>query len=184
MPRLIAFLRAVNVGGRLVPMPKLRQEFEALGFTRVETFIASGNVIFTARSADARAIAKRIEARVRAAFGFEVATFIRTDVEVAAIAGYQAFSAARIKSAGAFCVALLEQPPDAAGTRALMALKTDIDDFHCNGREVYWLCRKKQSDSTFSNASLEKALKIRATLRGISTIARLSAKHGPDGVRS
>ncbi len=39
-----------------------------------------------------------------------------------------------------------------------MALKTDIDDFHVQGREVYWLCRRKQSESTFSNAMLEKAI--------------------------
>ena len=39
-----------------------------------------------------------------------------------------------------------------------MALKTDIDDFHVQGREVYWLCRVKQSDSKFSNVVLEKTL--------------------------
>ena len=47
MPRLIAFLRAINVGGHTVTMMKLRKEFEALGLQDVETFIASGNVIFT-----------------------------------------------------------------------------------------------------------------------------------------
>ena len=179
MPRLIAFLRAVNVGGRTVPMARLRKEFEALGFTGVETFIASGNVIFTSRSSDLAAVEKTIEARLRAAFDFEVATFVRTDADLAAVAGYKPFTEAQIKSAGAFCVGFVEKPLDAAAARALMAFKTDIDDFHTKGREVYWLCRKKQSDSTFSNASMEKKLRIRATFRGINTVARLAAKHGP-----
>ena len=50
MPRFIAFLRAINVGGHNVKMEELRVLFESLGFTNVETFIASGNVIFEADS--------------------------------------------------------------------------------------------------------------------------------------
>ena len=50
MPRFFAFLRAINVGGHNVTMEKLRGLFEASGFKDVETFIASGNVIFTSNS--------------------------------------------------------------------------------------------------------------------------------------
>ncbi len=46
MPRYVAFLRAVNVGGRIVKMDELRRLFAGAGFADVETFIASGNVIF------------------------------------------------------------------------------------------------------------------------------------------
>ena len=50
MTRCVAFLRAVNVGGRTVKMEALRAAFEALGFEPVQTFIASGNVIFETRA--------------------------------------------------------------------------------------------------------------------------------------
>jgi uncharacterized protein (DUF1697 family) len=50
MSQYIAFLRAINVGGHTVKMDPLRQLFEALGFSQVETFIASGNVIFNSTS--------------------------------------------------------------------------------------------------------------------------------------
>jgi uncharacterized protein (DUF1697 family) len=53
-PRLIAFLRAINVGGHVVKMEALRRIFESLDFADVETFIASGNVIFSARGAGLR----------------------------------------------------------------------------------------------------------------------------------
>jgi len=179
MPRLIAFLRAINVGGHTVTMEKLRQEFEALGLRDVETFIASGNVIFTPRSRDVGALERRIEARLRASLGYEVATFVRTDAEVAAVACHQPFKAAQIDGAGALCVGFLERPLDAAGARALMTFRTEIDDFHAKGREIYWLCRKRQGESTFSNAIMERKLKIRSTFRGINTVVRLAAKHGP-----
>ena len=46
MTRYVAFLRAINVGGHVVKMEALRKLFESMGFQRVETYIASGNVIF------------------------------------------------------------------------------------------------------------------------------------------
>ena len=101
MPRLIAFLRAINVGGHTVSMAQLRKEFEALGLQNVETFIASGNVIFTSRSRDLAALEKKIESRLRASLGYEVATFLRTDAEVAELAAYRPFDAAKIASARA-----------------------------------------------------------------------------------
>jgi uncharacterized protein (DUF1697 family) len=179
MPRLIAFLRAINVGGHTVTMAQLRKEFAALGLQEVETFIASGNVIFSTRATNLAALEKKIEARLRAAFGFEVATFLRTDAEVAAIAGCTPFAPAQLETAGAFCVGFLDRPLDAAATRALMAFKTEIDDFHVKGREVFWLCRTGQGQSTFNNVRMEKALKVRATFRGMNTVARLAARHRP-----
>jgi len=177
-PRLIAFLRAINVGGHTVTMAALRKEFEALGLKDVETFIASGNVIFTSGSTDRAALEQEIEARLRAALGYEVATFIRTAAEVTAIAAYKAFPEAQRRDAGALCVGFLSEPLGAAAKRTLMAFTTDIDAFHTKGHEVFWLCKKKQSDSAFSNANFEKAVKARVTFRGINTVMRLAAKYG------
>ena len=38
------------------------------------------------------------------------------------------------------------------------------------------MCRKKQSESTFSNAVLEKTLGMPSTLRGVNTINRIAEK--------
>ena len=62
MPRYVAFLRAVNVGGRIVKMDALRGHFAAAGFANVETFIASGNVIFDTRAKAGPALEAKIEA--------------------------------------------------------------------------------------------------------------------------
>jgi uncharacterized protein (DUF1697 family) len=177
MPRLIAFLRAINVGGHTVTMGELRGLFERLGFKGVETFIASGNVIFDAPSKDTSALERRIEDHLQESLGYEVKTFIRTDVEVAAIARHQPFTASERESAGALCVGFLAEPLKAEGRKSLMALKTEIDDFHVHGREVYWVCRKKQSESTFSNVRFEKIVKCRTTFRGVKTVARLATKY-------
>lgn len=175
MVRFVAFLRAINVGGRTVRMSDLRAIFESMSLTQVQTFIASGNVIFESRSRDAGALEKRIAARLEQSLGFDVATFVRTDVEVAAIAGHRPFSPADLQSAVALNVALLGVPPSSHARRAITALSTDIDQLHVHGREVYWLSRRRQSESNVSNAVLERLVGGPATTRGLRTMARLAA---------
>ena len=55
-------------------------------------------------------------------------------------------------------------------------IKNEIDDFKVHGREVYWLCKVRQSDSKFSNAVFEKKTGVRATFRGASTVTKLAVK--------
>jgi uncharacterized protein (DUF1697 family) len=177
MPRYIAFLRAINVGGHTVKMDHLRRLFEALGFSGVETFIASGNVVFQTTARNAGTLERKIEDSLREALGYEVATFIRTDAELADIARYRPFPQSDLAAAAALNVAFLSDALDAQSTRRLMALRTNIDDFHVHGREIYWLCRRRQSESAFSNAILEKTVGRPSTLRGMNTIQNLAAKY-------
>ena len=61
MSQFIAFLRAINVGGHTVKMDELRRLFETHGFLNVETFIASGNVVFDTEAENAQLLEKNIE---------------------------------------------------------------------------------------------------------------------------
>ncbi|MGA9121526.1 MAG: DUF1697 domain-containing protein [Bacteroidota bacterium] len=179
MKRYIAFLRAINVGGRTVKMDKLTQLFESLGFTDVDTFLASGNVIFRSGEEAESQLQKEIEASLGKTLGFTVATFLRSDEEVAEVARYKPFRGTVLQSAQALNIGFLAAPLGRKDGKTLMQFKTTIDDFHIHGREIYWLCQKKQSESTFSNVSFEKALGIRATFRGINTIQKLAQKYPP-----
>ena len=177
MTKYIAFLRAINVGGHNVKMERLREIFETMGFSNVETFIASGNVIFKSNSKDVDKLVKKIESGLLEALGFEVATFIRSDSELAGIANYKPFSRSQMDSATALNVAFLSEPLDAKSKKLVMALESDIDDFHIHGREVYWMCLKKQSESNFSNNLLEKTLGMKSTIRGIKTVRKMAEKY-------
>ncbi|MDE3153886.1 MAG: DUF1697 domain-containing protein [Acidobacteriota bacterium] len=179
MPRYIAFLRAINVGGHTVKMDRLRELFSSMGHTNVETFIASGNVVFDSPG-KAAALERTIEATLEDALGYEVATFIRTPGELVVAAERQPFPVRPFEEAVAFNVGFLRDPLDPTGQRKLMTLRTDIDDFRVQGREIYWLCRKRQSESTFSNAVLERALGCRATIRGAKTLKKMADKYGRD----
>ena len=176
MPHCIAFLRAVNVGGRSVKMDALRAAFEALGLANVQTFIASGNVIFETRSRELAALERRIEKQLHESFGFEIHTFIRTEAELTAVVAHPAFEAAEAEAAATHVVGFVAAAPDAAAQRVIAGFGSAVDRFHVHERELYWLSTRKQSDSTFSNAAFEKALRLRATFRGIGTLRKLLAK--------
>jgi uncharacterized protein (DUF1697 family) len=177
MKKYIAFLRAINVAGRYVKMEHLRSLFESMGCADVETYINSGNVIFSSDVDNTKILEQEIERQLQAHLGFEVPTFIRTDLELSAIASYQSFTELALQSAVALNVAFLADPITDDNIEVLSSLKTSIDDFHPNGREIYWLCKVKQSDSKFSNALLEKKLKLKSTIRTVSTIEKIVAKH-------
>jgi uncharacterized protein (DUF1697 family) len=181
MQKYIALLRAINVGGHNVKMADLRTLFEALELANVETFIASGNVIFDAQAEEVSALEQRIERHLRAALGYEVATFIRTPAELAATAAHQPFAPASPDAPdSSLYVAFLRELPGAAAQRNVLDLRTPIDDFQFHGRELYWFCRTKISQSSlFSGAVLEKAIRMPATMRNITTVRKLAAKYPP-----
>ena len=178
MSKHIAFLRAINVGGHNVKMDALRQLFESLEFSNVETFIASGNVIFETKTGNVKTLEKKIETCLYEALGYEVATFIRTDAELAEIVKYKPFLQSKLDTAAALNVGFLADPLDDAAKQKLLFLRTEIDDFNVHEREIYWLCKKKQSESKVSNVAIEKALGVKSTLRGVNTVHKLAEKLG------
>ncbi len=144
MPKHVAFLRAINVGGHTVKMDDLRLLFESLGFSRVETFIASGNVIFESPSKSTKVLEKKIEGVLHETLGYHVATFIRSTLEIAAIAHYKPFNTAKLKAEGSsLYIAFLADRPSEEARKTLLSFSTKVDDFHVSAREVYWLCRNK-----------------------------------------
>jgi uncharacterized protein (DUF1697 family) len=159
-------------------MDQLRRMFEALGFANVETFIASGNVIFASPSKSAKALEKKIEKHLYESLGYEVATFVRTTAELAEIAQYQPFNATELNDKGKkLYIAFTADSPSAATKKKLLASATETDEFHIHGREVYWLCRTQFHESKFSGALLEKILGVPATVRNATTVRKMAAKY-------
>lgn len=157
-------------------MDHLRQLFETLGFLNVETFIASGNVIFETPVGNVQALEKQIESHLRNSLGYEVATFVRSTSELANIANYQPFASSQFEGSALY-IAFLPAPPNDESQQKLMAFRTPLDDFHVHQREIYWLCRTKSSDSAFSGALLERVIGMPATMRNSTTVRKLAAKY-------
>jgi uncharacterized protein (DUF1697 family) len=173
--RYVAFLRAINVGGRTVKMDHLRELFSALKLRNVETFIASGNVLFDAPASDVGALEAKIEKHLEKALGYDVPTFLRTPEELRALAEHDAFPDSTGKEHARY-VGFLKAKPPAAALASLAALGDPQHLFQVIDREVHWLARVSMADSKISNISFDKALKMPVTFRNITTIRKLAAK--------
>ena len=177
MPRYVAFLRAINVGGHTVKMDRLRSLFEELGFANVETFIASGNVIFEAPGEDTRALEKHIEEHLQNSLGYAVATFLRTPEELERIANHHPFEEYSPESDDfRQYVAFITAAHGNEMQAKLDTLRTETDEFHLNGREIYWLRRINVGESEYSGAVLEKVIGVPATMRNCTTLRKLVKK--------
>ena len=108
MTRYVALLRAVNVGGTgTLAMADLRAMAEAAGFARVETYIASGNLVLES-DLGPKQVQAALEARLRAHAGKPVGVIVRSGPELAAVLAASPFADADPKHAYVF---FLDQPP-------------------------------------------------------------------------
>jgi uncharacterized protein (DUF1697 family) len=74
----VALLYSIVLGpGRRVVMADLRALAERLGYARPRTLLATGNLIFEAAAADARAVEARLEPAFAAAFGRPIDIIVR-----------------------------------------------------------------------------------------------------------
>jgi uncharacterized protein (DUF1697 family) len=174
MPNYVAFLRAINVGGRFVKMPTLAEYFTTIGYPESKTFINTGNVLFHSASLSASKLADQIESDLAPLLGFKSEVFVRCDSELKAILVTAATFSQKIPSSGELNVAFLSAPLTKEQEMSLAELNSKVDDFIVDGSEIYWLCQVAQNASKFSNGVLERKLKLRSTLRRVTMLEKLS----------
>ena len=178
MLRHIAFLRGINVGGgHLVKMQELRKLFESLGFSNVETVIASGNVVFDVAAGQGSKLEQKIERLLEETLGYKVTTFLRTRSELAAVLRQQPFDLAQAGPEAVVYTVFLRNKPTAAVQKTLSTLNTDNDEVRIGKRELYWLRRARGKESEVYTARLGKVLGSEMTVRNMNTVKRIVVKY-------
>jgi uncharacterized protein (DUF1697 family) len=85
--RYVAFLRGINVGGKtLIRMADLRDCVAAVGHSDVATYIASGNVLFSAPTRSGGTLERPLEKAIERRFGLDVRVFVRSARQLTATA--------------------------------------------------------------------------------------------------
>jgi uncharacterized protein (DUF1697 family) len=168
VPTYVALLRSVNVGGRKLPMERLRALFADLGHTNVRTYIQSGNVVFGASARRPATVRSAIEAAIPRELGLDVAVLVRTPAELADVVAANPFGPDAY-------VTFLDALPDAASVAALDPRAYAPDGFHVAGREVYVHCANGYGRTKIDNTFFERKLKTVATTRNWNTVTTLHA---------
>ncbi|MCA1399299.1 DUF1697 domain-containing protein [Bradyrhizobium sp. BRP56] len=164
MPRYVALLRAVNVGGTgKLPMTELKAMCVDEGFADAQTYIASGNVVFSSKLGAAK-VKAALERRLRAYAGKPVGVVVRNADEIAAVLKANPFP----KAPPNYTVAIfLDEPPP---KDALKDIKGQQDEeVRLGKREIY-----VAYGSGMGRSKLKIPAAAKGTARNINTIAKLA----------
>ncbi|WP_263354887.1 DUF1697 domain-containing protein [Acidicapsa acidisoli] len=164
MPAYIALLRAVNVGGTgKLPMTELKSMCEQAGFTKVKTYIASGNVVFQSKLTEAK-VKSTLEAALAGYAGKPVGVLVRTAPEMAAVLAANPFA----QMPGNRTVAIfLDTPPPANAFETISNQTTE--QLQPGLREIYAYYPDGQG-----NSKLKIPAAKTGTARNMNTVAKLA----------
>ena len=180
MPRFVALLRGVNVGGaKRVPMAEFRAMLEASGYRDVQTLLNSGNAVFSSNGRSGSAHASRIQAAIADTLHLEVPVVVKSAQEMAAVAAGNTL-AAIASDPSRLLVAFTR---DAAALRALApvaALAGAADQVVVGAHAMYLWCPGGILESKAAAALLGKPGKG-ATTRNWATVLKISALLGQAG---
>jgi uncharacterized protein (DUF1697 family) len=169
MPRQVALLRAVNVGGVKVAMADLRELATGLGWSDVETYVNSGNLIFSADVKPPTAT-KRLETALKERYGRDVPVMIRTPDELASVLERQPFRGKSYDDRHLH-VAFLAGKAKSGAAKKLAGL--DPEECVIDGREAFLHYPNGVGRSKLTLVVLERAFGVSATVRGLRIVTTL-----------
>jgi len=176
MSVIVSLLRGVNVGGHnMVKMDALRSLYESLGLRKVETFIQSGNVIFTTQARDRTALTKRIEEAIQKKFGFHSDVILRTAAELRDSLARNPFAERLDIDPAKILIICLASDPDPEGCAKVRALDIHPEELQIDGREVYVYFANGMARPKLSWPAIGKTLKTPGTGRNLASVRKLIA---------
>jgi uncharacterized protein (DUF1697 family) len=166
MSTWIALLRAVNVGGRTLPMAELRRVVEEVGGQNPRTYVQSGNVVFSG----ARKTAAALEPALTSYCGFEVRVLLRSAADLAAVVRAQPFPPPESE----WHVTFLGSSPAAGAVSVIDPTAYGGDEFRVVGSEVYLRMPGGYGRTKLNNTFWERKLNVAGTTRNWKTVQALA----------
>lgn len=173
--RYVAFLRAINVGGRTVKMDRARASLTALDLEDVATYIQTGNTFFTGPTRDTDTLAASIEKHLLAEFGFEIPTFVRTIDEIDALLASDPFAAIELTNETRHSIVFLSQPLPPKTKFPVHSPKADITIVDARGATAFSVHTVVEGRVPNPAAFVEKTYGVRATARFGATLEKIAA---------
>ena len=172
MARFVALLRAVNVGGRKLPMAELRALCVELGGRDVEPYIQSGNLVFSA-DGKREALEAQLEKAIAERFGMEVPVIVRTAAEWALYPAGNPFPKAAKDEPNRLMLLLSKKPPAAGAAAAIEAKATAGEQVRQAGAALWIHYPGGAGTSKLTPTLIDRAIGSPATARNYNTVLRI-----------
>jgi len=172
MGRMVALLRAVNVGGRKLPMADLRALCGELSWADVVTYIQSGNVVLTA-SGKPEAIEGILEAAIASRFNLDVPVIVRSQAEWAEFPSRNPFMTAARDEPNRVMLLLSKSPPAKGAEAVIQARAVAGEQVRRAGDALWFHYPQGAGTSKLTPSLIDRAVGSPATARNYNTVLRL-----------
>ena len=171
----VSLLRGINVGGqKKLPMAALRQIYQDLGFSRIKTYLQSGNVVFESLQAEQALLAKQIEEAIEQSYDYALQVCVRTKDQIQRIAANNPFLRDKNANLSKLHVSFLYRLP-AETTWSKVVVPGNIPDQYARGETVIYLHYPNGYAKAKIPASyFEKVLGVPLTDRNWNTLSALA----------
>jgi uncharacterized protein (DUF1697 family) len=171
--KLLALLRGINVGGKnMLPMKDLGAIFVAAGCTDVQTYIQSGNVIFTAPASLSAKLPANLTARIAKRFGYEIPVILRSANHLGKVVRNNPYLKAGAPE-DSLHVMFLADLPAPQSVASLDPQRSPGDSFHLSDQEVFLHLPNGAAKTKLTNAWFDSRLATVGTTRNWRTVLKL-----------
>jgi uncharacterized protein (DUF1697 family) len=170
----IAFLRAVNVGGRqTIIMAELRDLLTELGFIGARSLLQTGNLIFRSGARTGAELEGFLEEEAAKRLNLHTDIFVRTTEEWERIVANNPFRDEAERDPAHLVIMFLKRAPGAREVQALQSAVTGPEIINVDGRQAYIVYPAGIGRSRLTNTLVEKKFGTRGTARNWNTVLKL-----------
>ena len=174
MPVVICMLRGVNVGGHnRVKMNDLQKLFTSLKLRDPQTYVQSGNIVFTTDERDLDKLRKNLEAAIHKKFGFQTDVILRSAKDLRNVIAGNPFAKRKDIHPGKLLVTFFSADPGEAARKQARAIKCDPEELFIEGREAYIYFPNGAGRSTLNWPLIPKTLKVQGTARNWNSVTNM-----------
>jgi uncharacterized protein (DUF1697 family) len=167
---VISLLRGINVGGKnKLAMTDLKALCGSLKFTKVNTFIQSGNIVFSSGLEDLKEVSVKLESGIYKRFGLKVPVISRDVQELEQAISRNPFLKDNGRQEESLYITYMESAPKPDEINKISGFSVPTDEFRIIGRQVYIYCPGGYGNTKLNNNFFENKLKVRATTRNLKT---------------
>lgn len=175
MEKFVLLLRAVNVGGRnIIKMQQLKTVFAKAGFLDVKTYIQSGNIVFESKEANISRVKEQVSNLLKEHFNYELPIILIPFSYYKNILDLLPQTYLTIETPRKIYISFLTESPKKDQIETLYTYNNDNENFEVKEAIVFIWCVKDGTKLNFSNAFIERILKVSATTRNLNTVKKLT----------
>lgn len=175
--RYLALLRGINVGGNnIITMDDLRTCFSEMGFSDVQTYIQSGNVIFSAKRTPTAKLQETIARKLKKVFDYTLPVLVITESDLETVVKEAPKSFAKDKKT-LLCDVLYTIPPTKpAQVTKEIPLKEGVDTMTPGKKVVYFTRDKRHASKSRLHKITQLPIYKSITIRNWNTTKTLLSK--------